>query len=89
VCFLFDRRTDPFSEDLLPTEVPSLLHGLPDEDVMSDDEMYFLFIYLFIYLFIHLFVHIQNNIQKSYTITYIKIPKRGLTTNDKTSGNNK
>lgn len=37
--FLFDRRTDPFSEDLLPTEVPPLLHGLPDEDVMSDDEM--------------------------------------------------
>ena len=38
-CFLFCHRTDPFSEDLLPTEVPSLLAGLPDEDVMSDDEM--------------------------------------------------
>jgi len=33
------RWTDPFSEDLLPTEVPALLTGLPDEDVMSDDEM--------------------------------------------------
>ncbi|KAJ7384102.1 hypothetical protein OS493_023426 [Desmophyllum pertusum] len=33
------RWTDPFSKDLLPTDVPSLLHGLPDEDVMSDDEM--------------------------------------------------
>ncbi|CAH3130560.1 unnamed protein product [Pocillopora meandrina] len=32
------RWTDPFSEDLLPTEVPSLLQGLPDDDVMSDDE---------------------------------------------------
>lgn len=39
LCVLCDCRTDPFSEDLLPTEVPSLLHGLPDEDVMSDDEM--------------------------------------------------
>ena len=37
--FFFRPRTDPFSEDLLPTEVLSLLHGLPDEDVMSDDEM--------------------------------------------------
>ena len=36
---LFDCRTDPFSDDLLPSEVPSLLHGLPDEDAMSDDEM--------------------------------------------------
>ncbi|PFX33812.1 Primary ciliary dyskinesia protein 1 [Stylophora pistillata] len=33
------RWTDPFSEDMLPTEVPSLLQGLPDDDVMSDDEM--------------------------------------------------
>ncbi|KAJ7384106.1 hypothetical protein OS493_023430 [Desmophyllum pertusum] len=33
------RWTDPFSKDLLPTDVPSLLHGLPEEDVMSDDEM--------------------------------------------------
>ena len=33
-----DLRTDPFCEDLLPTEVPSLLQGLPDDDVMSDDE---------------------------------------------------
>ena len=39
VMLLFDHRTDPFSKDLLPTDVPSLLHGLPGEDVMSDDEM--------------------------------------------------
>ena len=37
--FFFHRRTDPFSDDLLPTEVPALLTGLPDEDIMSDDEM--------------------------------------------------
>lgn len=35
----FHRRTDPFSDDLLPTEVPALLTGLPGEDIMSDDEM--------------------------------------------------
>ncbi|XP_068715346.1 cilia- and flagella-associated protein 221-like isoform X1 [Montipora foliosa] len=33
------RWTDPFSEELLPTEVPTLLTGLPDEDVMSDEEI--------------------------------------------------
>ena len=35
--FLF-HRSDPFSEDLLPTVVPPLLDGLPDEDAMSDEE---------------------------------------------------
>lgn len=38
-CVFFHLRTDPFSDDLLPTEVPALLTGLPDEDIMSDDEM--------------------------------------------------
>ncbi|EDO48935.1 predicted protein, partial [Nematostella vectensis] len=33
------RWTDPFSEDLLPTDVPPLLDFLPEEDELSDDEL--------------------------------------------------
>ena len=33
------NRTDPFSNELLPTDVPALLTGLQDGDAMSEEEM--------------------------------------------------
>ena len=51
---------------------------------------YLFYICIYIYFFIMFTYRIIYKItveEKSYIITYIKIPKTGLTTDDKTSGN--